>query len=59
MGSGVSSIHQLPGTLTREQVKEISGKEFDEELFNTMAGPHGTITKEQLIRVLSRTDVFL
>jgi hypothetical protein len=58
MGSG-SSIHHLPGTLTREQVKEISGDDYDEQLFNTMADARGTITKEQLIRVLSRTDVFL
>mmetsp|Transcript_1800 Transcript_1800/g.1812 ORF Transcript_1800/g.1812 Transcript_1800/m.1812 type:complete len:693 (-) Transcript_1800:2-2080(-) len=57
---GAASISQLPLTLTKEQVKAFSGSNFDEELFNAMADPtNNTITKEQLIKVLTRTDVFL
>lgn len=58
-GGVVISLAHLPATLTKEQVQEFSGAEYDEVLFNSMADSRGTITKEQLVRVLTRTDVFL
>jgi hypothetical protein len=61
MGGGASrsSIAQLPATLTKEQVAKFCGENYDESLFNSLADGRDTITKEQLIKLLSRTDVFL
>jgi hypothetical protein len=53
------SVAQLPATLTKAQVAQFCGENYDEGLFNSLADGNGTITKEQLIKLLTRTDVFL
>jgi TnpA family transposase len=61
MGGGVSkfSTAQLPARLTKEQAAELCGEHYDESLFDSLADDSRTITKDQLLKLLSRTDVFL
>lgn len=49
----------LPSSLTREQVKKLTGKYFDERLFNSFADSQNQISKDKLHLVTSHTDVYL
>ena len=52
MGAGAS----IPDKLDLEKTKELAGERFDDGQFETMAGPDGCITREQLLEAGNLVD---
>ena len=52
MGAGAS----IPDKLDLEKTKELAGERFDDGQFETMAGPDGCITREQILEAGNLVD---